>query len=437
MALGDAEKAAVKGFLQSKRGSRALQPHVVAALLTYFANKDMSLRELPTSPPPSKEEEEEWCSEWIDYAVDAGLTDSSDKNNFARWMRCSDASVPSGVRSGKARAVADALTRKGMAVDRAGELTIAAALLEADKGDSNAQRRCVEVVFLLYTGQSPGVEDRSWFTERIQGQILSMGGEEPVVDIRACPSYAKQHAKTRMPSLERALSERTGMLWQRYYQLTLERLSTFGFNLAAMAFMRVVNFARNQNMSDHARERQYLQNYFSVEHLGKGIPTEVCYKSALMLGGSAQALAASQRFDMMPTVPSEAQRYDVEARLAQMEACQRGWQLGMAPCEQQQPNYSQQLNYSQQQQQQHYGYAQQQMQMQMQMQQHHHHQQQQLLQQPQLPPPLGGKCAYCGSAKHATEKCTHMLKARKAFRAEQEAKEAGSAAPAAADKDAP
>ena len=71
MALGDTEKAAVKGFLQSKRGSRALQPHVVTALLAYFAGKDMSLRELPTSPPPNTTTttEEDWYSEWIDYAV--------------------------------------------------------------------------------------------------------------------------------------------------------------------------------------------------------------------------------------------------------------------------------------------------------------------------------------------------------------------------------
>ena len=70
------------------------------ALLALFASKGLALLELPTTPPATKSELEEWAEEWRDYAVDAGLTDKSDKNNVARWIASDESGVPEVLHSG-------------------------------------------------------------------------------------------------------------------------------------------------------------------------------------------------------------------------------------------------------------------------------------------------------------------------------------------------
>jgi hypothetical protein len=175
MPLGTTEAAAVEGFLRSKRGQRALHDHVVQQLLAFFVAKSISLNELSTTPPASKAELEEWMQEWRDYAHDAKLTDRSDANNVARWVQCIEATTAHGARSGKAHAVADALLKKGFAIDRGAELTIASALLESEAGALAQQARSVEVIWIIYTGQSPGEEDREWFLARRQAAIGQYG----------------------------------------------------------------------------------------------------------------------------------------------------------------------------------------------------------------------------------------------------------------------
>jgi hypothetical protein len=270
MPLGSTEAAAVEGFLRSKRGQRTLHAHVVDHLLKFFVAKSVSLGELSTTPPASKAELEEWMSEWRDYAHDAKLTDRSDVNNVARWVQSMESSTAHGMRSGKAHAVADALTKKGLTVDRGVEMTIAAALLESEQGEMNAQVRSVEVVWIIYTGQSPGDEEREWFQSCRQAAVGTYGGDDPPVDIRLCKSYAKQHSTTRVLTLERALLSKDQHSWPQYCLMTTEKLNSYGYVAAAIRFNKVVAFARNQNPADQEAEKRYLRCYFFTRHLGKG-----------------------------------------------------------------------------------------------------------------------------------------------------------------------
>ena len=305
--LGYAEKAAVKGFLRSKRGERTLHEHVSDALLEYFRAKGITLRELPTTPPATKTDLERWEEEWRDYAVDAGLQTQSDRNNVARWAASAESGTGAGAgaRSGKAHAVADALARRGTVIDSAGELTIAAALLDAERGELSAQCRAVEVIWLIYTGELPGEEERTWFNERRQAALLGGAGSDPKVDIRRCKTYIKTLGGSTALTLERALKESTGVVWSRYFQDTTERLQRSGFSAAAGRWQNVVNFARNHYLNDPKKERLYLMHFFFVEKLGIGMPEEVCYKSALMMSAAPATLAASQAFDLRPTVASD------------------------------------------------------------------------------------------------------------------------------------
>ena len=91
----------------------------------------------------------------------AGLTGKLDQRNLVRWIEEEDATAAGGLRSGKAFAVADALTKKGFSIDRNAELAIALAIAESDAGDSAAQNRMVDVTWLIYLGQSPGEEARA------------------------------------------------------------------------------------------------------------------------------------------------------------------------------------------------------------------------------------------------------------------------------------
>ena len=192
-----------------------------------------------------------------------------------------------------------------------------------------------------------------------------------------------------------------------------------------MRFIRVVNFAKSQNLNDLAREKQYLQNYFFQTHLGKGMPTDICYTSALMMTGSAATLASQQVFDMRPTVLGDASMWAMQGMGQQLPASpqvdlsflgapQNGGGLPMPP--QQQPAHPPPPA--------------------------------------QLAPPLvqrdidaaaeravaaaaaanagGTMCVYCGSRRHEVDKCTHMLAARKAFRNTQAAKADAAAAAGAA-----
>lgn len=252
--LGTAAAAAVEGFLRSKRGSRSLRDDVVVALLAFFSSKGISLKDLPTTPPAVKLEHEEWLAEWADYAKDAGLADESDRNNVTRWINSDESFTANGVRAGKAYAVAAALTKKGMTIDRADELAIASALADADAGEMRSQCRSIEVIWIVYTGRSPGDNEREWFTANRQAAQLDEGGEVPTVDIRLCKDYAKQLATTTVTTLERALRDRSGLTWQTYQQTVAERLNTYGYSKAAMMWSKICHFARSQNMGQIQRE---------------------------------------------------------------------------------------------------------------------------------------------------------------------------------------
>ena len=163
--LTGAEKAAIEGFTRSKRGTRVLRPPVASTLAAYFVNNGTTLPELPTARPSDPARLESWAAEWTDYAVAAGITDTADKGNVGRWIAEEDGAASTGLRSGKVHAVADALAKKGVVLDRAHEMAISAALAQADKGDLAAQCRNFEVIWYIYMAQSPGEEERAEFLD--------------------------------------------------------------------------------------------------------------------------------------------------------------------------------------------------------------------------------------------------------------------------------
>ena len=305
MPLGSAESAALEGALRSKRGRHALHEHVVVALLAFFKSKNLSLRELESlTPPANQSEHADWLEEWRDYARDSGLSDSSDVNNVARFVGTDPSVTGVGQRSGKAFAVANALSQKGVTLDAAAELAIAAALVDAEQGEMVDQCRSVECVWIVYTGQSPGEEVRTWLMEHRSAAGKRVGAEGVRIDPRTCSTYVKLLKGTSVMVLERALRNRSGLLWTKYYQVVMEQLTIAGLTLAATRLMKLEHFAEQQNSGQPDRKMRYLWSYFFDVQMGLGLPVEICYKSALMLGSSPAAMEA-QAFDMRPTVAAE------------------------------------------------------------------------------------------------------------------------------------
>ena len=299
--LSEAETRVLQDFFTSRRGTRCLIAASAEKLVGYFQAKGTPLAELPTTRPADSSRVDAWLEEWTDAAEAAGITDKLDVKNVARFMGEEDTAARAGTRSGKAAAVADALVRKGFAVDRATELAISTAIAQADAGDMQAQCRDVNVVWLIYVGQSPGEEGKIQFLAK-RNATNSADGSDPSIDLRLFASHAKQMSKTSVPTLERALRDRTGATWANYSPHVQKLLVENGYMHASQRWMRVYNYAKQMSGGHSARERRYLQLYFFEEHMGKGLPEEKCIAAALM-ATSLDPFAPQQ--ELKATVPSE------------------------------------------------------------------------------------------------------------------------------------
>ena len=310
-----AEKAALDAFFKGKRGERVLIEQVADALILYFANKGTTLAELATIRPSDPTRLGDFQDEWLDAAKAAGITDTLDAKNVVRWIsEESTVAARDGSRLGRAAAVADALTQKGIAIDRAASLAIATALAAADAGDTASQCRDFVVIWLIYTGQSPGDEERRLFQEK--RMACTVEDKDPIVDIRMFKSYVKQLSTTAVPTLERALREPTGRMWADYYAKVLRLLDENGYVHASKRWMAVTNYAKKVSSGDFNRERRYLQLYFFEEHLGRGMPEDRCTLAALQIASLDPAQPVPQ---LAPTVPSDVRT--LEDQMALLGQC--------------------------------------------------------------------------------------------------------------------
>ena len=435
--LDAAEKLALKQFLSKKRATREVRDLTVTKLVAYFGARGQSVLVLPVAPPHGVKAMSAWVDEWKEYAKDAGVDNEPDINNLARWFE-EDEHASSGVRTGKAAAVADALLRQGVPVTRDTELAVASALVAAEQGEAAAQHRDVGSVWVIYTGQSPGEEERAWFADQRAAKVVGLGNDDqdPKVDIRMCKTYYKQHSSTSVDTLERALlKDRSGATWARYYQSTIETLQQVGLHHASRRWIEVCGWAKRQYAADLKSELAYLAFYFFERHLGKGMPEVMCMMSALQVAAPTGVQAAAS---LKLTVPSENDEHQ-SAMLGPNASYGSHGAGGSGPSSQQQLYEAQQLemnrlrhelgrwqvwgNQPQGGMQQQYGHQQQQMPvpgMQWAGQQY----------QQQPPPPQQEEkhCEFCGSDKHTIQDCHKMHKKRAELRKEEKETKAAKAA---------
>ena len=193
--MSDANKVALRSFLTTRRGGRVLQDDIQVSLHTYFVAKNRPLRELTTEPPEDAEELASLVAEWRLYA-EAATLDAPDVHIVAEWVKKADGGARRAERGGKAVAVADALAAAGVTIDRDVERVIAKTLIEHEHGELRSQCRMVDVIWIIYLGQLPGVEERLWFEDKRHGSSMRM-----VVALHRCVPGRRRRDLQRRPRL--------------------------------------------------------------------------------------------------------------------------------------------------------------------------------------------------------------------------------------------
>ena len=229
--------------------------------------------------------------------------DRLDARNVVRWIMedVGGGSAAGSSRLGKAAAIAEALVKKGLAVDRVAEMAIATAIAEADASDVKSQCRDVAVVWIIYTGQLPGDDERRLFSEKRMACMVE--DKDPLIDVRLFKSYGKQHTTTTVPMLERALREQTGRIWQDYGALVgrLLRMNVVSRMHPSVRSKSAITPRRSQEETRLAK-RRYLQIYFFEENMGLGLSEEKCMAAALQIASAD----LTQPLPQLPaTVPAD------------------------------------------------------------------------------------------------------------------------------------
>ena len=153
-----------------------------------------------------------------------------------------------------------------------------------------AQCVCAATAFIVYTSKTCSTDEQSWWLSQQRGP----GGRSAGVPIINLPQYSRL-AKTSIQFryLERVLALDSESELDRWVEETASLLGHAGLQWASLRLIKMLNSARKICPRWEMR-RRYLELYFFTNHLGLGLPVELCQASML------EAVAA---FHGVPDVP--------------------------------------------------------------------------------------------------------------------------------------
>ena len=154
-----------------------------------------------------------------------------------------------------------------------------------------AQYVCAATAFAVYTSKICSLNEQSWWLSQQRGP----GGRSAGVPILALPQYAKL-AKTssQVRYLERVLTLDDESELDRWGEETASLLGHVGLLWASLRLIKVLNTVR-KICPMWAMRRRYLELYFFRNHVGLGLPVELCEVSML------EAVAAFYSVRNVPT----------------------------------------------------------------------------------------------------------------------------------------
>ena len=299
-----------KGFLGELRNGRKLQAHCAAKLFPYLIAQGTPVSELTTDQTDESSVADN-VEEWKALGEDAGLTPPQclALANWIKYPRGGSSAAGGARKATPVGAVLDALSCHGINVTPGLEKEIGDRLKLQDKGARLAQHTSLTVIWLIYTAEWPGEDALDFLAQKglVEGEVC-----EHVVDLRLCKPYFSRHKHaTTVPTLERVLSSKhdpTGAMWIKFKGDIATLLSDGGFQHAVARWNKITAYAASRNIgsANYVGEREFIHYYFFVEHLGKGMPVEMCVASALAQTDGLQARETRSREAQQATVPATA-----------------------------------------------------------------------------------------------------------------------------------
>ena len=195
--------------------------------------------------------------------------------------------------------------------DRAREMAAAAAKEVAPQtvvipALKEAQYVCAATAFAVYTSKICSLDEQSWWLSQQRGP----GGRSAGVPIIALPKYAKLAKTSRQVRyLERVLALDSESELDRWGEETASLLGHVGLLWASLRLIKVLNSAR-KICPRWAMRRRYLELYFFTNHVGLGLPVELCQVSML------EAVAAFHGVRDVPTSGFGSEGSDAPAAVA-------------------------------------------------------------------------------------------------------------------------
>ena len=176
----------------------------------------------------------------------------------------------------------------GMAAAAAKEVAPRTIVIPALK---EAQYVCAATAFVVYTSKICSLDEQSWWLSQQQGP----SGRSAGVPILALPQYARlTKTSLQVRYLERVLALDSESELDRWGEETASLLGHVGLLWASLRLIKVLN--SSQKMCPvWAMRRRYLELYFFTNHVGLGLPVELCQLSML------EAVAAFRSVRNVPT----------------------------------------------------------------------------------------------------------------------------------------
>ena len=303
--MSTAEKlleASYKAWLAEVHDIFELHVDAQAKLLAYYIAKDIPLQSRPTAVKDSQA----WVEYWEDVAMDAGLTERSDIRGKVRWLKAvGDASVTVAGEGTRASAFMAVMNMHGVTVTPAMRAEAEAANAAFEQGNEHAQSTCINVRWMLVTGELPDGETSEWLKEQEQSAISGFGvgcSQRSTIDIRRAPRYMHLGRKGyKYQLLETALLEPTGYAWSNFKAKLVERLNGNGYSLACNRFNRLMTGIERRMLYNPKKQREFLFEVFYNEWLGLGLPADWAPNSYDIVMSTDPSVIAQRKLEHVPT----------------------------------------------------------------------------------------------------------------------------------------
>ena len=259
-------------------GKARLHPELVQEkLCEHFASRGETLSELPLEL--EREDPEGWRVMWRMIAKDAGVDGEADRESVIYLLQALGKSgSETRSKADAAQRVLDTLASAGMTIPASAHAVVSKVLSKSKREADKREWTNIEVVFIIYFLIAPSNADEEWY-DREQEKIVSAGFDEEsdddeevgAINMRLAPSAIKVLAKEQgSPTLERVLAK-GGEVMLDFFESVGRKLNAAGMHSAAQRFQSVVSYPVRRHKFDEKAQRQYLQRYFFIDFLGRGL----------------------------------------------------------------------------------------------------------------------------------------------------------------------